>query len=66
MSKPMTLTAAKTFCRSLGFTLLKRHDEYIVKPLGERDDHPHSYFTSDFDDAVRTARAMHAYRVSGR
>lgn len=55
---PMTLAEAKARVRALGFTLVKRDGEYIVKPAGGRIDDPASYFTNDIIDAVQTARAM--------
>ncbi len=54
----MTLQDAKQECRKVGFTLVKRDDEYIVKVRGSRIDDPRTYFTNDRQDAVWTARVM--------
>ncbi len=63
MSKRLTLADAKHLVRPLGFTLVKRDGEYIVKPAGSSIDDPRSYFTNDLLDAVQTARAMHAHEA---
>lgn len=54
----MKLADAKDFCRNLGFTLLKRDGEFIVKPQGATIDDARTYFTDSLDDAIGTARAM--------
>ena len=54
----LTLATAKGLCRDLGFTLIKRDGEYIVKPYGAIIDDPRTYFTDDIHDAIATAVAM--------
>jgi hypothetical protein len=54
----MKLATAKAICRDLGFTLLKRDGEFIVKVIGSTVDDVRTYFKNDLDDAVGTAKAM--------
>ncbi len=65
MSQPMRFAVARELCRALGFTLVndREWNQYIVKPAGARKDDPRNHFTDDLEDAVGTARAMHAHEV---
>ena len=54
----LTLRSARSECRRLGFTLVKLDGEFIVKPIGARNDDSRAYFTNDLDDAVDTTHVM--------
>jgi hypothetical protein len=66
----MTFKQAAAIVRSLGFTLVddREYDEFIVKVAGTRADDEASYHTlgrtpDHLEDAVNTARAMHAHQA---
>jgi hypothetical protein len=55
----MTPIAAQNECQQLGFTLLRRNNEYIVKPIGARsDDDSQVCFASNLMIAVQMAHLM--------
>lgn len=53
----LTLQDAREYVRHLGMSLVKtEYDEFRVRFVG--DPKGNGYFTSDLEDAVRTAKAM--------
>jgi hypothetical protein len=58
MTSSLTLNDAKRIVSKLGLTLVKRDNEYIVKPKGASNDDAQAYFTNDLLDAVETAKRM--------
>lgn len=54
----LSIAEAKSACSYVGFVLKKENGEFEVYPRGKRG--AQSYFTSDIEDAVLTAKATSA------
>lgn len=66
-AKPYTQAEAKAFCQSLGMTFRKTEwGEFRVafKPAPGTSTEASAYYTTDLEDAIDTAFAMHSGRVA--